>query len=139
MRKRIKYIVEIILFGLLFLVFFNQVFHASSANPNQVYSPYEIMFNNGGDNIAIRVILFIAFATAIAFEILLIIQLIIVPIKRTLYYISIVTLTISFVAFTICGFVLQDMKDMKFYLIEGVYAFSLLGILSFELISSKGL
>ena len=139
MRKRIKYIVMIIFFALLFLVYFNQVFHANEANKDLILSPYEIMFGGKSDNVFIMVLSYIAFVTAIAYEIFIIIQLIIVPSKRTLYYISIVLLTISFVSFTTIGFVLQDMSDMKFYLIEGVYAFSLLGILSFELISSKGL
>lgn len=138
MRKRIKFIVEIVIIALYYLVIFNDIFHVDSANPNKLFSPYAIIFHGAGDNLFSRVMLIINFIFVGAFIILLVLQLIFAPIKRTLYYISIATLTIAFLSFTLVGFVLSDMSGL-FYLVEGVFGLSLIGLLSFELLASKGL
>lgn len=138
MRKRIKYIIEIILVSFIFLLFFNEMFHVDSTDKDKVFSPYGIMFNNLGDNLFVKILLWFSFIAVIAFVISLIIQLILVPKNRTIYYISIVLLTLSFVSFVTCGFINKDMSGI-FYLVGVDYGLSLIGILSFELIASKGL
>ncbi len=144
MKAKVKYIILLASFAIILVVFLSPMFviiekNSAGVNTNVDISTYSVLFNNlPKDAIAVNIFTWISFISLLLAVILIFIQLFLRDKNRPLYYITIVVFTIAFVSFATAGFVYQHL-GWAFYLTEIIYALDLIFILSFELISSKGL